>query len=152
MSANMLLSVPGTPDGPGGVIILAEDQVIHRTIEHEDVMAQLPRRNFLLFMHLLTYEGRDYPREEGCLITCAALVKQRDWFFFLVQNEQGDLFKVWLDYDGDDVTGVNVKYFDTVDLLFLFLVSSFKIPVATTMSVLKTGFLFAASESGNQYV
>jgi splicing factor 3B subunit 3 len=126
MSSNMVLSVPGTPDGPGGVIILAEDQVIHRTIEHEDVNAYIPRR-------------RDIPRAEGCLITSATLVKQRDWFFFLIQNEQGDLFKVWLDYDGDDVTGVNVKYFDTI-------------PVATSMSVLKTGFLFSASESGNHYL
>jgi len=65
-------------------------------------------------------------------------VKQRDWFFYLVQTEYGDLFKVWLDYDRDEVKSVNIKYFDTV-------------PVATAMTVLKTGFLFVGSEAGNQY-
>lgn len=66
------------------------------------------------------------------------VVKQRDWFFFLLQNEYGDLFKVSLDYDKDEVKGINVMYFDTV-------------PVAVSMAFLKTGFLFLASESGNQY-
>ena len=37
------------------------------------------------------------------------------------------------------VTEIHMKYFDTV-------------PVAAAMCVLKTGFLFTASEFGNQYV
>ena len=37
------------------------------------------------------------------------------------------------------VTEIRMKYFDTV-------------PVAAAMCVLKTGFLFTASEFGNQYV
>lgn len=78
------------------------------------------------------------PRSRGILVTASALVKQRDWFFFLVQTESGDLFKVWLDFDGEEVQRVNVKYFDTV-------------PLAVSMVVLKTGFLFVAAESGNQY-
>jgi splicing factor 3B subunit 3 len=77
-------------------------------------------------------------------------------FFFLIQTEQGDLFKVTLEVDEDIVSGVlnvlnqfsnldsffqvteiKIKYFDTV-------------PVANSMCVLKTGFLFVASEFGNQ--
>lgn len=58
-------------------------------------------------------------------------------FFFLAQTEQGDLFKITLETDEDMVTEVRMKYFDTV-------------PVATTMNVLKTGFLFIAAEFGNQ--
>lgn len=60
-------------------------------------------------------------------------------FFFLVQTEQGDIFKITLEIDDDMVTEIKLKYFDTT-------------PVATSMCVLKTGFLFVASEFGNQYV
>ena len=58
-------------------------------------------------------------------------------FFFLTQTEQGDIFKVTLETDDDMVTEIRMKYFDTV-------------PVAASMNVLKTGFLFIASEYGNQ--
>jgi splicing factor 3B subunit 3 len=37
------------------------------------------------------------------------------------------------------VTEIRLKYFDTT-------------PIASSMCVLKTGFLFVASEFGNQYV
>ena len=60
-------------------------------------------------------------------------------FFFLTQTEQGDIFKVTLETDDDMVTEIRMKYFDTV-------------PVAASMNVLKTGFLFIASEYGNQWV
>ena len=58
-------------------------------------------------------------------------------FFFLAQTEQGDIFKITLETDEDMVTEIRMKYFDTV-------------PVATSMNVLKTGFLFCAAEFGNQ--
>lgn len=73
------------------------------------------------------------------MITSHVVVKQRDWFFFLLQSEHGDLYKVILDYDKDEVKGINVMYFDTV-------------PVAISLAFLKTGFLFVGSESGNQCV
>ena len=58
-------------------------------------------------------------------------------FFVLAQTEQGDIFKITLETDEDMVTEIRMKYFDTV-------------PIATSMCVLKTGFLFVASEFGNQ--
>lgn len=58
-------------------------------------------------------------------------------FFFLAQTEQGDIFKITLEVDEDMVTEIQLKYFDTI-------------PVATSLCVLKSGFLFAASEFGNQ--
>jgi len=67
------------------------------------------------------------------------LVRQRDWFFFLVQSEYGDLYKISLEYDGDAVNEVKVKYFDTVQ-------------VSVCLAVLKTGFMFVGAESGNQYI
>ena len=65
-------------------------------------------------------------------------------FFFLLQTEDGDLFKVTLDMVEDSegnmkhVKRLKVKYFDTI-------------PVATSLCILKSGFLFAASEFGNHH-
>ena len=53
-----------------------------------------------------------------------------------LQSEYGDLYKITLAYEGDVVTELRIKYFDTI-------------PPCTSICVLKTGFLFAASEFGN---
>ena len=55
-----------------------------------------------------------------------------------MQSEYGDLYKVTLDYQDDVVRDIKIKYFDTV-------------PVATGLVVLRSGFLFVASEFSNQY-
>ena len=95
-------------------------------------------------------------------------------FFILAQTEQGDIFKITLETSKEEdlvsleikiighigwdviktmfsgavyvvimvivqVSEIRLKYFDTV-------------PVASAMCVLRTGFLFVASEFGNQYV
>jgi splicing factor 3B subunit 3 len=75
------------------------------------------------------------------IIVATATHKTKNMFFFLVQTEQGDIFKITLTHDADMgmVTEIRLKYFDTV-------------PVASAMCVLRTGFLFIASEFGNQYV
>ena len=53
-----------------------------------------------------------------------------------VQSEYGDIYRVTLEFEGDDIKEVKVKYFDTI-------------PPCVAICVLKTGFLFAASEFGN---
>lgn len=58
-------------------------------------------------------------------------------FFFLMQSEDGDLFKLTIDHEGEDVRAVKIKYFDTV-------------PVAASLCVLKSGYLFVASEYSDQ--
>ncbi len=60
-------------------------------------------------------------------------------FFFLLQSEEGDLYKVAIEHEEGDVKSLKIKYFDTV-------------PVATSLCILKSGFLFVAAEFGNQYV
>jgi splicing factor 3B subunit 3 len=52
--------------------------------------------------------------------------KLKDFFFFLIQSEYGDLYKVMLEFNDDAVTELNCKYFDTI-------------PVANSICVLKTG-------------
>ena len=48
-------------------------------------------------------------------------------------------FQITLETDEDVVTEIKLKYFDTV-------------PPAVALCVLKTGFLFVASEFGNHYL
>uniref|UniRef100_A0A7R9Z712 DNA damage-binding protein 1 n=1 Tax=Chlamydomonas euryale TaxID=1486919 RepID=A0A7R9Z712_9CHLO len=121
--ANLLIAVPGGGDGPGGVLVCSENFIIYKNQDHEDVRAVIPRRSDLL-------------ADRGVLIVAYATHKKKAYSFFLVQSEYGDIYKVTLQSEGDTVTEVRIKYFDTV-------------PVCASIAVLKTGFLFAASESGN---
>eukprot|EP01114_Cavostelium_apophysatum_P007242 TRINITY_DN1917_c0_g1_i4.p1 TRINITY_DN1917_c0_g1~~TRINITY_DN1917_c0_g1_i4.p1 ORF type:complete len:1150 (+),score=351.82 TRINITY_DN1917_c0_g1_i4:48-3497(+) len=121
-TSNMLIPVPGGSDGPGGVLVCSENYITFKNQGHPDIRAPIPRRT------------DSEPR--GLLIVSFASHKQRDSFFFLVQSEYGDIYKVTLAYDEDTVTEVNIRYFDTV-------------PVAVSLCVMKTGFLFVASEFGN---
>ncbi|XP_024081505.1 splicing factor 3B subunit 3 isoform X2 [Cimex lectularius] len=127
--ANFLISVPGGHDGPSGVLICSENYLTYKNLgEQHDIRCPIPRRR----------NDLDDP-ERGMIFVCSATHKTKSMFFFLVQTEQGDIFKVTLETDEDVVTEIKLKYFDTV-------------PVAAAMCVLKTGFLFVASEFGNHYL
>ncbi|XRB19624.1 splicing factor 3B subunit 3 [Pseudoscourfieldia marina] len=137
--ASMLVAVPGGGDGPGGVLVMCEDCVRYLNpmaaanagreqaaiiIAANQMEAVLPRR-------------ADLPRERGTLITCATSHKQKKMFFVMAQSEYGDLYKISLSLDGAGVpVQLTVKHFDTI-------------PPCVSMHVLKTGFLFAASEFGD---
>ncbi|PRQ45551.1 putative transcription factor WD40-like family [Rosa chinensis] len=121
--ANLLVTVPGGGDGPSGVLVCAENFVIYKNQGQADVRAVIPRR-------------ADLPAERGVLVVSAATHKQKSMFFFLLQTEYGDIFKVTLEHNNDLVSELKIKYFDTI-------------PVTTSICVLKSGFLFAASEFGN---
>ncbi|KAL2455059.1 Alkaline/neutral invertase [Forsythia ovata] len=90
---------------------------------HPDVRAVIPRRE-------------DLPTKCGVLIVSAAMHKQKSMFFFLMQTDYGDIFKVMLDHDNDRVKELKIKHIDTI-------------PVTSSLCILKSGFLFAASEFGN---
>ena len=123
-AANMLIAVPGGGDGPGGVLVCCENYILYRHEEHPEVRAALPRRP-------------DLPAERGVLLVASATHRQKSMFFFLVQSEYGDLYKVTLEHSDDRVSDVVVRYFDTLPA-----------PCAS-VCVLKTGFLFAAAEFGD---
>ena len=53
-----------------------------------------------------------------------------------LQSEYGDIYRVSLKFTDTLVTEVVIKYFDTI-------------PPCVSICVLRTGFLFAASEFGN---
>ncbi|TFY66687.1 hypothetical protein EVG20_g4405 [Dentipellis fragilis] len=114
--ANLLVQVPGGQlassdryDGPSGVL--------HRV--------PIPRRKHPL-------EDKD----RGVIITSAVMHKMKGAFFFLLQSEEGDLFKVTIDHEDEEVKTLKIKYFDTV-------------PIASSLCILKSGFLFVAAEFGN---
>jgi splicing factor 3B subunit 3 len=125
-TANFLLAVPGGDTWPSGVLICGENWVSYKHQGHVEVRAALPRRH-------------DLPPERGVLITAGTVHKQKDLFFFLLQSEYGDLYKVTFELspnDGKVVTNVIVTVFDSI-------------PVANSLCITKTGLLFAASEFGN---
>ncbi|WAR13629.1 LOW QUALITY PROTEIN: SF3B3-like protein [Mya arenaria] len=124
--ANFLISVPGGTDGPSGVLICSENYITYKNIgDQPDIRCPIPRRR----------NDLDDP-ERGMIFVCSATHKTKSMFFFLAQTEQGDIFKVTLETDEDMVTEIHLKYFDTI-------------PLAASLCVLKSGFLFASSEFGN---
>jgi len=125
-TANFLLAVPGGDVWPSGVLICGENWISYKNQGHVEVRAALPRRH-------------DLPLERGVLITAGTVHKQKDLFFFILQSEYGDLYKVVFDLDPNDpkiVTNVIVTVFDTI-------------PVASSLCITKTGLLFTASEFSN---
>uniref|UniRef100_A0A673YA79 Splicing factor 3b, subunit 3 n=1 Tax=Salmo trutta TaxID=8032 RepID=A0A673YA79_SALTR len=121
--------VPGGSDGPSGVLICSENYITYKNFgDQPDIRCPIPRRR----------NDLDDP-ERGMIFVCSATHKTKSMFFFLAQTEQGDIFKVTLETDEEMVTEIRMKYFDTI-------------PVATSMCVLKTGFLFVSSEFGNHYL
>uniref|UniRef100_A0A8C2CRI5 Splicing factor 3B subunit 3-like n=1 Tax=Cyprinus carpio TaxID=7962 RepID=A0A8C2CRI5_CYPCA len=126
---NFLITVPGGSDGPSGVLICSENYITYKNFgDQPDIRCPIPRRR----------NDLDDP-ERGMIFVCSATHKTKSMFFFLAQTEQGDIFKVTLETDEEMVTEIRMKYFDTI-------------PVATAMCVLKTGFLFVATEFGNHYL
>ncbi|CDO70836.1 hypothetical protein BN946_scf184801.g29 [Trametes cinnabarina] len=77
--------------------------------------------------------------ERGRIITAALMHKMKGAFFFLVQSEEGDLYKVTIEHEEQEVKALKIKYFDTV-------------PVASSLCILKSGFLFVAADFGNHHL
>ena len=133
-TASMLFHVPGGSDGPSGVLVCGLDNITYRHNNQDPFRVAIPRRRGAM-------ENPDRKR----YIVCGVMHKMRGAFFFLLQSEDGDLFKVTLDMVEDDngqptgeVKKLKIKYFDTV-------------PVASSLCILKSGFLFVASETGNHH-
>ena len=57
-------------------------------------------------------------------------------FFFLVQTEFGDVFKLTMDYEGQTVRNISLKYFDTLT-------------PSIALCVFRSGFFLSVAEYGN---
>lgn len=131
-TSNILFQVPGGADGPSGVLVCGEDNITYRHSNQDAFRVAIPRRR-----------GVTENPERKRYVTAGVMHKMRGAFFFLLQTEDGDLFKITLDMVEDEngqatgeVKRLKIKYFDTV-------------PLASSLCILKSGFLFVASESGN---
>ncbi|RPB25601.1 hypothetical protein L211DRAFT_822364 [Terfezia boudieri ATCC MYA-4762] len=126
-TANCLFQVPGGTDGPSGVLVCAEDSIYYRHSGRPSHRVPIPRR-----------KGATEDPNRRRVIVSGVMHKMRGAFFFLLQTEEGDLFKVTLEHEEGQVERIRIKYFDTV-------------PIATSLCILKSGFLFVAAETGNHH-
>ncbi|KAI1914056.1 pre-mRNA-splicing factor rse1 [Ophidiomyces ophidiicola] len=133
-TSSILFQVPGGADGPSGVLVCAEGSITYRHSNQDPFRVPIPRR-------IGATENPDRKRT----IVAGVVHKMRRAFFCLLQTEDGDLFKVTMDMaeDGNgqptgEVQRLKLKYFDTV-------------PIASSLCILKNGFLFVASETGNHH-
>ncbi|POS86551.1 WD40 repeat-like protein [Erysiphe pulchra] len=134
-SATMLFQVPGGTDGPSGVLVCGDDNITYRHSNQEAYRVPIPRRR-----------GATEDPQRKRKIVAGVMHKLKGAagaFFFLLQTEDGDLFKVTIEMVEDDngqptgeVKLLKIKYFDTV-------------PIASSLCILKSGFLFVVSEFGN---
>ncbi|WFD35978.1 pre-mRNA-splicing factor rse1 [Malassezia cuniculi] len=132
--ASHLIQVPGAYnhtserwEGPSGVLVCTDDYIVYRHQGQQEHRVPIPRR----------YNPVGTRRPS--MIVTSVLHRMKNAFFFLVQNEDGDLFKVSIDHDEEDMVALRIKYFETV-------------PVATSLCILRAGFLYVASEFGAHHV
>ena len=133
-TASMLFQVPGGVDGPSGVLVCGLENITYRHSNQDAFRIPIPRRR----------GAAEDPHRKRSIVS-GIMHKMRGAFFFLLQSDDGDLFKVTLDMVEDEagqatgeVKKLKIKYFDTV-------------PIASSLCILKSGFLFVASETGNHH-
>ena len=123
-SAHLLIPLPGTPDGPGGVIVCCENFLVYKKPGHEDRVTPYPKR----------FEQND---SKGLMIIAFTVHKRKENVYYLLQTELGDVYKLTLHATGEDVHGVQLQYFDTS-------------APCNSICLLLSGYLFMASETSNQ--
>jgi splicing factor 3B subunit 3 len=125
-SASRLVAVPGSENGPGGILVLGDGNVSYQKPGHPMLSCTLPRRGgSTRTAMIVAYDVHVQAKKFG-------------HFFFILQNEFGDLFKVQLECKNDSVTDILAYYFDTI-------------PVTNAMCITKNGCLFAANDSGDHF-
>jgi splicing factor 3B subunit 3 len=130
--SNFLLAVPGGADGPGGVLVGTEDFIYYKHQNRDTYRIPIPKRKGI--------PHADKSQARKNIIIAGVMHKMKQTFFSLVQNEDGDIFKITFVFTDDRrFTGLKIKYFDTI-------------PTATSLCILKSGYLYTATEFGNQMV
>lgn len=70
--------------GPGGILVVCENFIVYKKANHEDRLCYIPLRR-----------GHDATR--GLFMTSSSIFNY-ETFFFMLQSEYGDLYKVTLDF------------------------------------------------------
>ena len=133
-SANMIFGVPGGSDGPSGVLVCCEDRIYYRHDKSQPLCIPIPRRQG---------PTEDPARKRIIVVGCLHLSRARHEFFFLLQTEDGDVFKLTMSISEDDQgrrmahpDRLNLKYYETF-------------PVAKQMLLIRKGYIYIAAENGN---
>lgn len=133
-SANMLFGVPGGQDGPSGVLVCCEDRIYYRHSTHSPLSIPIPRRRG---------PTEDPDRKRIIVCGCLHLARARHEFFFLLQTEDGDVFKLTMEMETDaqgrkimSPSNIVLKYYETFS-------------VAKQMLLIRKGYLYVAAENGN---
>ncbi|KAK1809628.1 pre-mRNA-splicing factor rse1 [Friedmanniomyces endolithicus] len=132
-SANMLFGVPGGQDGPSGVLVCCEDRIYYRHDKTAPLCIPIPRRKG---------STEDPNRKRIIVAGCLHLSKARHEFFFLLQTEDGDVFKLMMEMSEEakaQPERMVVKYYDTF-------------PVAKQMLLIRKGYIYIAAENGNSKI
>lgn len=131
-SSNLLFPVPGGSDGPSGVVVCAEGSITYRHTNQDPHTVLIPRRRGAL----------ENPQRQRRIVA-GVVHRFKAGFFHLLQTEDGDVFKLTMDLPEDasgrktgEVANIELRYYDTF-------------PVATSMCILRAGFLFIASDQGD---
>jgi len=135
-TSSMLFQVPGGVDGPSGVLVCGEENITYRHSIQEAFRVPIPRRK----------GATEDPMRKRAIVS-GVMHKLKNnaarTFFFLLQTDDGDIFKVTIDMavnSAGETTGqvalLKIKYFETI-------------PLTTSLCILKSGFMFAANEFGN---
>ena len=138
--SSYLIQVPGGRnqvtdrfEGPGGVLVCSEDHITYKHNIADEHRVPIPRRLNPL---------ENAANRRGNIVVASVCHRMKNAFFFLIQNEDGDLFKITIDHEGEDIQSLNIKYFDTV-------------PLATSINILniqRAGYLFVAAEFGPSHL
>ena len=104
-ASNMLVPVPGGAEGPGGVLVCAENKLAYfrATGAGDEVVTLIPRRAGM-------------PIEQPLLITAHTVLRQSGQpASLLLQSEVGDAYAVAFSTGSSDVvTAISASYYDTL--------------------------------------
>lgn len=90
------MQVPGGSDGPSGLLVCSEGLITyHSLVDAPPVSIRIPQRVDA--------------KSGGTLIVAHVMHKHKKLMFFIIQTEYGDLFKLTLDVDDDEVKQINLK-------------------------------------------
>jgi splicing factor 3B subunit 3 len=128
-TAHHLIPVPGGAgdEGPGGLIVACEGELIYKKQDHEERCCPIPKR-------------LDYGDRNGVhIINSSGFYHDGHGVIIFLQSDCGDLYKLTLDQVGEDVLGLNLFYFDTI-------------APCIKINLLESGFLFAAGDCSNHHI
>lgn len=133
-TANMVFGVPGGQEGPSGVLVCCQDKIFYRHDKAQALCIPIPRRK----------GATEDPNRQRCIVSgCLHLARVKREFFFFLQTEDGDVFKLTMEMEKDaqgratsQPERMNLKYYETL-------------PPAKQLLLIRKGYLYVAAENGN---